>query len=149
MAQLKKTVTERRQQKQSLDSREKLELVEEGVAGGDESAASLTGYASLNASNNNSLGMSTAHSGGGVGREMGRRAVSSELPRPEAPPPDGTAKSGSMSDIFVSKSSLHRYPGGGVPGLSVNLPKPTNQLKQQRKSGEEQVTSEPYNDDVI
>lgn len=145
MAQLKKVVTERRQQKQSLGSGEK-ELVEEAVAS-DQSGASLTGYDSLNTNNNNSSGTTSTTSSEG---EMGRRAMSGDLPRPQATPLDDAAKIGSMSDIFVSKSSLRPLKKGAKPLFwpSVNQSKPATR-RQRKSEAEEQVTSEPNYDDVI
>lgn len=88
MAQLKKTVTERRQQ-QKLVGEGQQKLVEEGVAS-DEPGATLTAFTSLSPQSSK------------VASEMGHRAMSGDLPRQETTPVDDTPKS---SDIFVSKSS--------------------------------------------
>ena len=69
----------------------------------------------------------------GTAAGMGRRVVSGDLPRPKATP-TGAPKTGSLSDIFVSKSSPR--PQAEAPHSDAAATPTRSAMKQDKSPGE-------------
>ena len=125
MAQLKKAVTERHQQQKQP------ELLEEGGASAESATNGITTFNTNSNNNNNSP--PTVVVEGDV--RMGRHSVSGDLPRPKTAPSDSTsARRGSLTDIFVAKSTLPtlREEEGEGRSLTPEPPKSARRLRWQR-----------------
>ena len=156
MAQLKKAVTERHQQQKQP------ELLEEGGASAEAATNGVTTF-NTNSNNNNNSPPTVVVEGD---LRMGRHSVSGDLPRPKTAPSDSTsARRGSLTDIFVAKSTLPtlREEEGEGRSLTPEPPKSARRLRRQRKSegdvsvGHVTVTSmdkdagvsDPHDDDDV